>query len=441
VGWFVGQEVLMPSTLTATAVKALVAKGQPGRHAAGDNLYLAVTGAGAAKWTFRFMLAGRARELGLGVYDGDGRRGVTLAGAKAAAEEARRLLREGIDPVEHRKTQARLRTQEAEQGQTFREVADLLLASHEAGWRNAKHRQQWRNTLETYAFPEIGHLPVSQIGTEEVLRVLQRDGLWTSKPETASRLRGRIEAVLSYATALGWRTGTNPATWRGHLSTMLPKRSKIAAVEHHAALPWQEIGRFLIHLQKHRATAARALEFLILTATRTGEVLGAKWREIDLDAAIWTIPASRMKAGKEHRVPLSSAALAILRTMEPPGAKAPEGYVFPGQKPGAPLSQMSMAMLLRRMKRTDITVHGFRSTFRDWAEEATSTPHTVSEAALAHTINSKAEAAYRRGDLFRKRAVLMESWAAFCGSVEADAIPLHSRREPRQEQAARVKEA
>lgn len=431
----------MQSKLTAAAAKALVAKGQPARHAAGDNLYLAVTGAGAAKWTFRFMLAGRARELGLGVYDADGRRGVTLAGAKAAAEEARRLLREGIDPVEHRKAQARLRTQEAAQGQTFQEVADLLLAAHEAGWRNAKHRQQWRRTLETYAFPEIGHLPVSQIGTEEVLRVLQRDGLWTSKPETAARLRGRIEAVLSYATARGWRTGTNPATWRGHLSTMLPKRSKIAAVEHHPALPWQEIGQFMTHLRRHRATAARALEFLILTASRTGEVLGAKWCEIDLEGGVWTIPANRMKAQREHRVPLSDAALAILRVMEPPGAKNPDSYVFPGQKPGAPLSQMSMAMLLRRMNRTDITVHGFRSSFRDWCEEATSTPHTVSEAALAHTIGDKVQAAYRRGDLFRKRAELMESWAAFCGSVEAEAIPLHARRQTRLTQAARAKEA
>ncbi|MEY3729706.1 MAG: hypothetical protein RLZZ57_462 [Pseudomonadota bacterium] len=428
----------MQLKLTAAAAKALVAKGQPARQAAGDNLYLAVTGPNAAKWTFRFMLAGKARELGLGAYDADGRRGVTLAGAKAAAEEARRLLREGIDPVEHRRKQKLVRERQAAEAQTFKQVADLMLAAHEAGWRNAKHRQQWRRTLETYAFPDIGDLPVSQIGTEDVLRVLQREGLWTSKPETASRLRGRIEAILSYATARGWRSGGNPATWRGHLATMLPKRSKIAAVEHHAALPWQEMGNFMARLRGHAATAARALEFLILTASRTNEVLGAKWDEIDIETGVWTIPASRMKANREHRVPLSGAAINILRNMQTFELNQGGGYVFPGQRANRPLSQMSMAMLLRRMQRIDITVHGFRSSFRDWCEEATNTPHAVAEAALAHTIGDKVEAAYRRGDLFRKRAVLMESWATFCSSVQAEAIPLHPNREGRKVEAVHV---
>ncbi|WP_159350004.1 tyrosine-type recombinase/integrase [Roseomonas harenae] len=407
------------ANLTATAVKALVAKGKPGAHADGGNLYLRIAGPGAGKWTLRFMRSGRAREMGLGAFHADGKAGLTLAQARDAAEAARVLLRKGLDPLEHRKALSRSEAQakaEAEaEARTFRQVAEHHLSAHEAGWRNAKHRAQWRSTLETYAYPFFGDRSVGEIRTDDVLRALQP--IWTEKPETASRVRGRIEAVLSHAAARGWRQGDNPAQWRGHLSNLLPRRSKVAMVQHHAALPWQEMAAFMVQLRSIRATAARALEFAILTAARSGEVFGAQWSEVDLEAATWTVPAGRMKARREHRVPLSSAALAVLEAMLLPGQAKGEGYVFPGQRSGKPLSSMAILMLLRRMKRGDLTAHGFRSTFRDWCEEATSTPHAVSEAALAHTINDKVEAAYRRGDLFAKRRVLMQEWANYC-SIE-----------------------
>ena len=240
------------------------------------------------------------------------------------------------------------------------------------------------------------------------------------KLETASRLRGRIESVIDYAMTLKWREAPNPARWRGHLANLLPPRSKVRGVKHHAALPWQEIGGFMVTLRKQGGTAARALEFAILTATRTGETLGARWSEIDLGAAVWTVPPERMKAGREHRVPLSDAALAVLATMAPLRPEESDGFVFPGAAEGRPLSSMAMLMLLRRMKRGALTAHGFRSTFRDWCEEATSTPHAVAEAALAHTIGDKVEAAYRRGDLFAKRARLMAEWADYCAKAPAE---------------------
>jgi integrase len=259
-------------------------------------------------------------------------------------------------------------------------------------------------------------VPVAEVGTEAVLRVLQP--IWQLKPETASRVRGRIEAVLDYAQARGWRQGENPARWRGHLAHMLPARARVARVEHHAALPWQEIWGFMARLRQHKATAARALEFTILCAARTGEVIGARWSEIDMENTIWTVPAERMKGGRAHRVPLSVAALAVLRHMLPlRPAGEEDGFVFPGLRPGTPLSNMAMLKLLERMGHGDLTVHGFRSAFRDWCEEATHTPHAVAEAALAHAVADKVEAAYRRGDLFAKRAALMEDWAAFCAKA------------------------
>ncbi|MEO3475760.1 site-specific integrase [Roseomonas sp. CAU 1739] len=297
-------------------------------------------------------------------------------------------------------------------------MATLYTAAHEAGWRNAKHRAQWTSTLTTYAFPHIGSMGLEEISTDDVLRCLQP--IWTAKSETATRVRGRIESVLDYAIARGWRTTPNPARWRGHLANLLPPPSKVAKVEHHAALPWQQMGDFMARVRAQSGTAARALEFCILTATRTGEALGARWSEINLEAAVWTVPADRMKAGREHRVPLSGAALAVLAFMAPLHSKSGDAPVFPGQAKGKPLSNMSMLMLLRRMKRRDLTVHGFRSAFRDWCEEATSTPHSVAEAALAHAIGDKVEAAYRRGDLFAKRATLMEEWATFCGKGAAE---------------------
>jgi integrase len=304
-------------------------------------------------------------------------------------------------------------------------VAELYIAAHERGWRNPTHRAQWRATLNAYVHPTIGDLAVASIATDDVLRVLQP--IWQAKPETASRVRGRIEAVLDYAAARGWRQGENPARWRGHLANLLPARAKVARVVHHAALPWQEIGAFMARLRQHRATAARALEFTVLTAARTGEVIGARWPEVGMDAAVWTVPAERMKGHRAHRVPLSAAALAVLRHMLPLRPAEGDGFVFPGLRPGKPLSNMAMLKLLERMGHGDLTVHGFRSAFRDWCEEATHTPQAVAEAALAHAVADKVEAAYRRGDLFAKRAALMEEWAAFCAKAPGAVVALRGR--------------
>ena len=395
--------------LTALKVRSLSSEGRLARHADGGNLYLAVTGKGHAKWTLRYMIAGNAREMGLGAYSATGDGGRTLAEARDAAECARRLLKSGIDPVEHQKEATLPKTV-----RTFNAVAEEYVSAHEAGWKNTIHRNQWRSTLSTYAYSIIGSTPIEKIDTDSVLKCLQP--IWSTKTETAGRVRGRIERILSYAIARGWREGPNPALWRGHLDTMLPKRSKIAPVVNHSALPWPEIASFMSALRKHRSTSARALEFTILNASRTGEVLGARWCETDLTKATWTIPASRMKAGKEHRVPLSNASLSILNEMALQRCDNGDGYVFPGQKPNKPLSQMAMEMQLRRMKRRDITVHGFRSAFRDWCSETTNSPTAVAEAALAHTIGDKVEAAYRRGDLFDKRRELMREWADYCAT-------------------------
>ena len=297
---------------------------------------------------------------------------------------------------------------------TFRSAANSYLASHAASWRNAKHRAQWGSTLETYAYPHLGDVPAAEVATGHVLAALEP--IWRVKPETAARLRGRIEAVLDYARARSWREGENPAAWRGHLCELLPSRFKIAPTGHHAALPWKEAGAFLAALRAQPGIGARALEFAILTAARSGEVLGATWGELDLGAKVWTVPGSRMKGGREHRVPLSAPALAVLAGMAKlQGGSEPAAHVFPGGNPGKPLSAMAMTMVLRRMKRADMTVHGFRSTFRDWTAEQTGVAREVAEAALAHATGDKVEAAYLRSDFFEKRRKLMEAWAGYCG--------------------------
>jgi integrase len=435
--------------LTVRAVAAAKHPGAPARPIRigdGGGLYLQIAPAGSKSWLFRFTLVGKAREMGLGPV-GEPPKGVTLAAARLAAAEASGLLRQGLDPIYHRA--AALRRGEADRAKaaanTFRSVAEEMVSAREAGWRNAKHRQQWRNTLAAYAYPVIGDLPVSEVGTEDVLRVLRP--IWTAKPETASRLRGRIERVLAYAKAMKLRGGENPAVWRGHLSEALasPRRIEGKAPGHHAALPWQEAPLFVAELRGRDAVAARALEFAILTAARTSEVLGARWREVDLDGAVWTVPAGRMKAQREHRVPLSGAALAVLRAVLPL-ASGPEGFVFPGQRRGSGLSQMALLMLLRRMNpegeggparwrdaRTGepVTAHGFRSTFRDWCGEASRHPTDLAEAALAHITKDKTEAAYARGDLFAKRAVLMADWAAFYGQPAADVVSMQASQRAR----------
>jgi integrase len=378
-----------------------------GLHCDGGGLYLRVTrgadGSLNRAWLYRFASTGRERWMGLGAYPD-----VTLKEAREQADDARRLRRRGIDPINDRREAKVAEAIATAKQTTFATAAHGYIRSHGPGWRNAKHAGQWTSTLATYAFPLFGHLPVRSIDTELVLKALEP--IWTAKPETASRVRGRIESVLDWAKARKMRDGENPAHWRGHLDKLLPKRSKVRKVEHHAALPFDALPEFIGRLNTQQGVAARALVFTILTAARTGETIGAKWDEIDLGAKVWTIPAGRMKAGKEHRVPLAPAAIAILAA-----ERRENDYLFPGSR-GAGLSNMSFLMLLRRMGCGDLTAHGFRSSFRDWAAERTNFAREVAEAALAHTLPDKVEAAYRRSDLFDKRRRLMEAWARFCAT-------------------------
>ena len=403
-----------------TAAKVRTAK--PGRYGDGGGLYLLVRAPEGRFWVFRYTMPGaKMREVGLG-RAGSGAGAVALAEARERAADLQRSVKAGVDPLAKREADAASAAAEAAaaaiRGKTFRDVAELFLASHEAGWRNPKHRQQWRNTLEAYAHPHMGAVPVADVGTAHVMAALEP--IWTAKPETASRVRGRIEAVLDYAAAREWRRGENPARWRGHLAKLLLSLGRVAKVRHHAALPWAEVPHFMRLLRQREGTAARALELAVLTAARTGEVLGMRWSEIDFAQAVWTVPAERMKAGREHRVPLAPAAVALLRGLPPPDAPnhltegAGAALVFPGAGAGRPLSNMAMLMLLRRMGRGDLTAHGFRSSFRDWAAEATTFPRELAEAALAHVNADKTEAAYQRGDLLGKRRRLMEAWAAYC---------------------------
>jgi integrase len=390
--------------LSAVALPKLKA----GMHADGGGLYLQVTQSGARTWIYRFMLDRRAREMGLGPLHI-----VTLAEAREKARECRRLRHEGIDPIDARKAQRAEERLAAATAMTFQECAERYIEAHKAGWRNPKHAAQWPSTLATYVYPVFGDLPVQAIDVGLVTKVLEP--IWRTKPETASRVRGRIEAVLDWATVRGYRNGDNPARWRGHLDKLLPARAKVRKVEHHAALRYLEMGDFVAGLREQEGIASRALEFLILTATRTVEVIGARWDEFAVAEKLWTVPAARMKAGKEHRVLLSGRALAIVEGMKAQRVNDHE-FVFPGGRPGKPLSNMAMLKVLRRMGRTDLTAHGFRSSFRDWAAERTNFPHEVAEMALAHTVSDKVEAAYRRGDLFMKRRQLMDAWARHCAT-------------------------
>jgi integrase len=338
---------------------------------------------------------------------------VSLAEARRKAKEAREALDAGKDPIADRDAKRAAERAARAKSVTFRQATEAYIASHAAGWRNEKHSDQWRNTLAAYAFPVIGDLPVGEVDTNLVLKILEP--IWESKTETATRVRGRIEAILDAAKVRGQRAGENPARWRGHLRDLLPERSKVKAVTHHAALPFGKLGAFMADLRGQDGMAAKALTFVILTACRTSEAIGATWDEIDLEGATWTIPADRIKAGREHRVPLSRAAVALLRPLAK--AKDGSGFVFMGGKHKRGLSNGAMLALLRRMGRDDLTAHGFRSTFRDWAAEQTNFPREVAEAALAHVVSDKTEAAYRRGDLFEKRRRLMEAWATFACTI------------------------
>ena len=380
---------------------------KPGLYGDGQNLYLQVRGPTQRSWLFRYMIAGRARSMGLGHVDD-----VSLVEARNKADAARKLVRDGVDPLDARAV-AQARTI------TFGEAARRYVEANEAGWRSEKHRATWRSSLAEVE-PAIGGLPVEAIDTAAVLRVLTP--IWQIKPESASRIRGRIEKVLSFATVQRWRSGPNPAVWHGHLQLILPPVRKVRPAQHFAACDWREAPAFMAKLANQKGIGARALEFAILTAARSGEVRGATWDEIDLDRAIWTIAGSRMKAGREHRVPLSIAALDLLRSVAL--LRADGHLVFPGLKRGQPMTDRALTYPLERMERRDLTAHGFRSTFRDWAAEATAYPNHVVEQALAHAIGSAVEAAYRRGDLFEKRVALMDDWARYLAQPKGEVVQL-----------------
>lgn len=386
----------------ARAINRLSARGaatlkDPGMHADGAGLYLVIDMNGARRWTFIFQWRGKRKEMGLGSFQDVG-----LAEARESARDARKLVSQGQNPIEARKAKER-------GPQTFAMVAAAYIRAHRRGWKSRVHARQWVSTLRTYAKP-LRSMAIEDVATADVLGVLTP--IWNTVPETASRVRGRIEKVLDAAKAKELRQGENPARWRGHLDHLLPKRLTLSR-GHHAALPYTELSTFMAKLRERPAIAARALEFTILTASRTNEALGARWSEIDLVADVWTVPPERMKAKRSHRIPLSARAIEILGEMQP--LARDEGFIFPGPSGNAPLSNMSMSMLLRRMSVTQ-TVHGFRSSFRDWVGEATNFQSEVAEAALSHTVGDATERAYRRGDALAKRRDLMAAWATYCAT-------------------------
>jgi len=401
----------MGRALQRLSTRFVASKTEAGYYADGGGLYLQVGSSRSKSWIFRYTLNGRAREMGLGSVSNIG-----LADARKSASACRGLLHEGRDPIQVRDAELAAERLVQARAITFRECAAAYIDAHRAGWKNAKHASQWTNTLEAYCGPVFGGLPVAEVDTGYVLKVLEP--IWAQKSETASRLRARIENVLDWATVRKYRSGENPARWRGHLDMLLPRLGKKQRVKHHPAMPYGEIGAFMERLRTQPGIAARALEFLVLTAARTAEVIGARPEEFDLNKGVWIVPAERMKSGRPHRVPLSGRALAIVE-------KQKEGkHIFPGTRGKNPLSNMAMLKLLERMG-IDATVHGFRSTFRDWAAECTHYSREVCEMALAHTVGDQTEAAYRRGDLFEKRRRLMADWAEYCSApAETKIVPL-----------------
>jgi integrase len=373
---------------------------QPGMYADGGGLYLRVAEGGSKQWIYRYTTNGHNRDMGLGPV-----RLLTLAEARERARAAGKLRLDGIDPIAHKHMQRGAAIVAAAGAKTFKECVEAFIRDNEKKWTHPKHRRDWERTLVRFVFPTLGNLPVASIDTPLVLKVIKP--LWERVPETASRVRGRIEAVLGWATVHHYRTGDNPARWRGHLEHALPSRSEIAKVEHHAAMPYTGVASFMGALRKDTSLAARCLEFITLSAARLGEATGATWEEIDLGACTWTIPAERMKADKEHKVPLSKAALAVLKAMR---EIQQSDYVFPGFKPGQSIGADSLRELIKKLAGADVTVHGLRSTFRDWAADCTSFPNELVEMALSHAISSPVEKAYRRGSMFE----LMAAWADFC---------------------------
>ncbi|MCF7996180.1 MAG: integrase arm-type DNA-binding domain-containing protein [Chromatiaceae bacterium] len=407
--------------LTSNAVKAAA----PGKHEDGEGLRLVVTKTGSRKWVLRYQLSGRRREMGLGTYPA-----VSLKLARDKAAQARSQAAQGVDPISAR---AKVETTTP----TFTQAAARFIRSKRHEWSNRKHARQWAATIRTYAKPVIGQKPVDTITTEQVLAILQP--LWTSRTETAKRVQGRIENILDFASAMKWRDQSNPARWRGHLDKLLPSATKVkrqqngGTTRHHPAMPYSAVPGFMSELQQLGSVSALALQFTILTAARTSEVLLATWSEVDLEAAIWTIPASRTKARREHRVPLTEAAMAVLRRV--PRVEG-NNHIFTGARQGRPLSNMAMLQVMRGLgygvngDRGDYVPHGFRSGFRDWAGEVSSFPRDVCEMALGHVIESKVEAAYRRGDLFEKRRRMMSEWAEWCGKgTEKNVVNIHQQQQ------------
>ncbi|MET0106310.1 MAG: integrase arm-type DNA-binding domain-containing protein [Sedimenticola sp.] len=390
--------------LTVRQIESLT---KPGKHADGNNLYLDIKERGTKSWIFRYQLHGKRHEMGLGAYPL-----ITLKQARETASDYRKLLSKGTDPKGHRDSQAHI----SRSGNiwTFDRCSAAYIEDHRTAWKNAKHTSQWTNTLKTYASPTIGKLPVNQVDIELVIKILKP--IWTTKPETASRVRQRIEKVLAWAIVHRHREGPNPATWRGNLDNALPKPSKLKQVKHHSALPYSQISGFMTGLRKKNSQSAKALQLTILSGCRTSEVLNAKWDEFDLSRKIWTIPADRMKSRREHRVPLSGQVTELLKNMD---KESGSNWLFPGRK-GEPISNMAMLNLLKKqMGCTDLTVHGFRSTFRDWAAEVSHHPREIAEAALAHVLTNQTEAAYQRGDLLEKRRTMMQEWADFIDTKQS----------------------
>jgi len=383
---------------------------EPGKYPDGKGLILQVTKGRSdtirKSWLVRFSIAGKQREMGLGTFPEIG-----LADARAAALDVRAKALKGMDPIRERaEVQAALRA-EAAKAMTFSRCAEMYIASHERGWANPKHRQQWRNTLSTYAYPVIGTMDVADVGVSEVMQILEP--IWYTKTETASRLRGRLESILSWAIVRGHRAPPNPAVWRGHLDSLLPKPSRVHTIINHPALDWREMPGFMADLSRRPGTSARALEFTILTAARSGEVRKARWEEIDWRDRLWIVPAERMKMRREHRVPLSGRAISLLQQRRDVIAPKLDDLLFFHSDPQKPYSDEVYRALFQRMKRDGLTAHGFRSSFRDWAGEATNHARETAELALAHRIGNDAERRYRRGDALQKRRKLMDDWADY----------------------------
>ncbi|HEU0215049.1 MAG TPA: integrase arm-type DNA-binding domain-containing protein [Stellaceae bacterium] len=408
----------MPKKAAGLTVRRVEGEKRPGMYADGNNLYLHVAPTGAKSWVLRYTTDGRRRDMGLGPV-----RLYSLAEARVRAFALCRQIAEGGDPLAERQSRKSAARLDRAREMSFSACAAAYVEAHAAGWRGPRNRDQWESSLRTYAH-SLDKIPVAEIDVALVMKVL--DPIWAKKSETASRVRARIEAVLDWAATRGYRQGDNPARWRGHLENLLPRVTKVRAVEHHAAMQYAEIAEFMQDLRRQAGIIARALEFCILTGTRSGEVLGARWDEFDDAARLWIIPAPRTKSGREHRVPLSDAAATVVRSM---AAVRVSDFVFPGARLGRPLSRMAFHELLRKMRPAGtVTAHGFRSTFRDWAAEKTNFPSEIAEMALGHAVGDAVERAYRRSDQFDKRRALADSWAAYCDG-DAGAIVLPLRRE------------